>query len=163
MRKYTGPFDRKKMPSDVRLAYEAYCSAKARSKRQGLPPPEPTAREFIDWWLTEKESFTGTVATCGRIDHCRGYSWDNFEMQDMAENSREGAIRNRLGDQERLKNAKSVFVYIKGTRQLTGIIHNIRMAARFFKVSQRQIQFMVRGQYKNSSKINFDLRSEMYA
>lgn len=158
MKEYAGPLDRAKMNTEARYAYEAYCGAKARSKKAGLPPPEPTARQFIAWWLDEKASFIGTVATCGRIDHAKGYSWDNFFMQDIAENSREGATRNNLGPRTRKKIKHRVFVYRKDNNELTGIIPSIRAAATFFKVSQRLIQFLVRGRYQESKLINFNLK-----
>lgn len=155
---YQGPLDRKKMPKTERVAYEAFCSMKARSRNYGFPIPDITAREFMGWWMEALKTFKGTVPTCGRIDHFKGYSWDNFEMQDRKENSRENAKRIGLGRAGKERSAKRAYVYIKGTDTLTGIFPTIRMAARFFKVSQRQIQFLVRGTQKNCLFINFDLR-----
>ncbi len=156
---YSGTLDRKKMPTKIRYAYEAYCGAKARSKKAGLPPPEPTVREFMGWWLEALKLFTGTTPTCGRIDHSRGYSWGNFEMQDMADNSREMAKRTNVRRRQTLTFGKRVDVFIKGTDIKTGSLPSIRAAAEFFGVSQRLIQFLVRGDYQNSKRINFDLRS----
>jgi hypothetical protein len=149
---------RKEMPEQVRLAYEAFCGMKARSKKNGFPVPDISAREFVGWWLNELQTFKGTIPTCGRIDHSKGYSWDNFKMQDMAENSRENAKRIGLGQAGKKRLAKRVNVYIKGTDTLTGIFPTIRSCARFFKVSQRQVQFLIRGDQKACRFINFDLR-----
>lgn len=156
---YHGVLDRKKMAKKERIAYEAFCGLKARSKKAGFPRPEFTAREFMGWWLSGLKSFKGTTPTCGRIDHSRGYSWDNMILQDMAENSREMAIRTGVSRRQRVELGNRVYVYIKGTRKLTGILPSIRTAAQFFGVSQRQIQFLVRGKHKQCRFINFDLRS----
>lgn len=155
---YEGSLDRKKMSRDVRLAYEAFGGLKARSKKLKLPRPEIAAREFIAWWLDELKSFKGTRATCGRIDHSKGYSWENIEMQDMAENSREMARRTLANKREQSVHGKKVFVFVKNTNMMTGIFPSIRTAASFFKISQRQVQFLVRGKYKSCSLVNFDLR-----
>ena len=157
---YTGTLDRKKMPDHVRIGYEALCSARARSKKAGLPYPEPTTREWMHWWLKSLETFQGTVPSCGRYDHSKGYTWDNFRMQDMAENSREGMLRNKTHIKTALVGAKKVYIHCKKTGQLVAEVSNIRDAARLFSVSQRLIQFIVRGKYKKSAKIPFVLRGE---
>ncbi len=156
---YTGTLIRKKMTKEHRCAYEAFCGTKARSKKYGLHRPKFTAREFMGWWLAELIKFKGTTPTCGRIDHSLGYSWENIEMQDMADNSREAALRNKLGDHG-LKRSKKVCVHSLETGAKLGEIANIRAAARFFGVSQRLVQFLVRGDYKSSKQVPFQLRGE---
>ncbi len=156
---YTGTLDRKKMSDKERIAYEAFCGLKARSKKQGLPAPTFGAREFMSWWLEGLKTFNGTRPTCGRLDHSRGYTWDNFRMEDMADNSREMAARTLVKYRQQGRGNK-VYVFIKGTSQLTGIFPSIRMAAKFFKVSQRKMQFIIREEQRPSKHINFDLRGQ---
>ncbi len=153
---WTGKLDRKTMKQNERYAYEAFCGAKARAKNQGLPPPEMKAREFMGWWLEEIKEFIGTVPTCGRIDHSKTYLWDNIEMQDMASNSREAAIRNNLGSYG-LKHSKPVIAYEKDTGLIVKKFPTIREAARHFGVSQRLVQFIVRGNYTSSKVIELGL------
>jgi len=154
---YEGPLDRKKMSKNQRLAYEAYNGAKARSKMAGYPPPSMTAREFIGWWLHNLKLFKGTVPSVARIDHSKGYSFDNFIMQDMAENSREGVLRNKNNISQQIKTGKKIKVLCKNSGEVIAVIPSIRSAAELFGVSQRLIQFLVRGKYKSTSKINFNL------
>ncbi len=154
---YKGSLDRAKMSKKERLGYEAYCGQKARSKKAKLPPPSYSAREFIGWWLHNLKTFKGTVPTCGRIDHKKGYSWDNIFMQDMKENSREGFLRNKMHIKSAIKNSSTVKVFCKKTDTHIATFSSLRDAARTFNVSQRLIQFLIRGQYKNSKKIAFRL------
>lgn len=155
---YQGPLDRAKMSKEERQAYEAYCAQKARSKKAGLPAPTYGAREFVGWWLENLKSFTGQRPTTGRIDHSKGYSFDNIEMQEMAMNSREGMLRNRTNINTAIKAGKRVGVYAKGTDNLIAVIPSIRETANLFNVSQRLVQFVVRGKYKSARNVNFDLR-----
>jgi hypothetical protein len=157
IKEYQGALDRKKMSDSVRIGYEAYNSLKARSKKQGLPRPEFTARQFIGWWTKELETFTGSVPTCGRIDHSVGYCWSNIQMQDMRENSREGALRNGLNLKARLKDSKKLFCFDKSTGEIVCSFLSIRLAAKHFSTSQRLVQFVARDKYKKSKKIPFGL------
>jgi hypothetical protein len=148
MRPYTGSLDRTKMSKEERYGYEVYSGQKARSKKAGLPPPTYNAREFIGWWLHNLQTFKGIVPTCGRIDHKKGYSWENIFMQDMKENSREGLLRNKLHIKATIKNGEKVNVFCKKTGNHVATIPSIRDAAKLFDVSQRLIQFLIRGKYK---------------
>lgn len=156
--KYLGNLDRKKMSKEARCAYEAYCSAKARSKKQGLPPPKMEAREFIGWWLGELKSFSGTTPTCGRINHAEGYAFDNIVLQDVKDNSREGMIRNKTNIKTAIAFGQRVLVVCKKSGKTIAEISSVRDAARIFGVSQRLVQFLIRGKYKSSKKINFVLK-----
>lgn len=147
---FVGALDRKKMTKKERYAYEAFCSAKARSKKAGLPPPEMGAREFIGWWLKELKTFNGKRATCGRIDHSRGYFWDNIEMQDMADNSREMAARTGAAARQLAKGLRIEGIDDNGCVVVK--FDSIRAAARELGMSQRNVQFLVRGKYKRSKK-----------
>lgn len=155
---FQGVLDRKKMSEPVRLAYESYCGVKARSKKAGLPPPEMNAREFIGWWLASLQTFGGTRPTCGRIDHSLGYRWDNIEMQDMADNSRESILRNKLNDPTRHKARLEVVCLDPKTSRVAATFPSIRSSARALGVSQRLVQFLVRGKYKSSVAVPYVLR-----
>ncbi len=154
---YEGTLDRKKMPQRIRFAYEAFCGAKARAKKQDLPRPEMNAREFMGWWLASLKTFKGTTPTCGRIDHSKTYLWNNIEMQDMADNSREAALRTGFGQRGKTMGAKSVLAYEKETGEIVKTFPTIRETARHFGVSQRVIQFLVRGKYKSSKVVGLGL------
>lgn len=154
---YTGPLDRLKMTKTERFGYEAYNGQKARSKKAGLPPPQHNAREFIAWWKANIKSFSGTVPTCGRKDHSKGYSWDNIEMQDMPENSREGIIRNKRNIIETFK-GKKIGIFCKKTGSHIATASSIRDVAKIFGISQRLVQFLIRRKYKSSKKLNFALK-----
>jgi hypothetical protein len=53
-----------------------------------------TSREFIGWFLYQLAKNPGLKApSCGRIDHDKDYSFDNIELVEHAENSREANHR----------------------------------------------------------------------
>lgn len=156
---YFGVLNSKKMGKKYAKAYELYNSQKARSKKSGLPPPAYSAREFISWWVANIIRFKGKTPTVGRLDHRLGYSFDNIEIQAMADNSREGMIRNKTNIRTGIKSGKKVDVYDKKNGNHIATISSVRDAARIFSVSQRLIQFLIRGQYKSSTKINFKLEA----
>lgn len=165
MKEYMGTLDRLRLKDNhrERKALETYYSMCKRSKKQGLPRPEMTIREFMGWFLEETKNWSydirGNGPSVSRLDHAKGYSWDNFIVEPMKENSRESSHRNRLGPKTRMKTGKKVLVYRKDG-VFTGQIPNIRCAAQFFGVSQRMVQFLVRGKVKTCRKINFDLKLE---
>lgn len=154
---FSGALSRKTMSTKERYAYEAYWGACARSKKSGLPRPEMSAREFMGWWLKELENFKGDVASCGRIDHSRGYFWNNIEMQDMAENSREGMLRNVTHLKSKLRNRKPVIASLDGEQVMCFL--SIRDAANALSVSQRLVQFIIRGKYKTSQSVLYKLEA----
>lgn len=46
-------------------------------------------REFIGWWLAEYKKKKWHMASVGRIDHSKNYSFDNIEMVEQADNALE--------------------------------------------------------------------------
>lgn len=147
------------MSAEAKQGYQIFTAIRHRSKKQSLPLPTFGPREFIGWWTNELKSFSGKRPTCGRIDHAAGYSWDNILMQDSAANSLEMAIRTRAGLREKRKKGKRVYVYLKGEDVLTGIFPTVQAAADFFKISRRQVGFIICN--KRKSNICFDLRSSI--
>lgn len=84
-------------------ARRAYVSWKDQRRRNHV---SYGAREFIAWWLDKIKDFNGNRPTCGRKDHSKGYSFDNIELQDASENSRERC--DRLGAPALLRRRKIV-------------------------------------------------------
>ncbi len=116
-----------------------------------------TTREFIGWWMESLKTFKGTVPSCGRFDHKRGYTWDNFEMQDMAANSREGMLRNKTNIKSKIKYGKKVFIKCKKSGEVIAESSSIRDVARIFDVSQRLVQKILRGTLPQSKLIPFTI------
>lgn len=163
---YDGVLDRDKMPKEARIAYESYWSqvrkcrdvnnrwfryygGKGVSVKYG-------PREFIGWWLENKKTFTGKRATTGRIDHDGDYCFENITMQDVSENSRECILRNNSHyKQLRGFGLKVLCCHPDGKPFVTFL--SIRSAASYFGVSQRLVQFIVRGKYRQSKKLGMHL------
>lgn len=63
---------------------------------------EYSHREFVGWWLENVITREWKSPTVGRLDHSKGYSFDNIEMQERSENSLERLRRNptRAGQQK---------------------------------------------------------------
>lgn len=165
MKEYKGTLDRRLLKDDhrTRKALEAYYGMCARSKKRGLPPPEMTIREFMGWFLEETKGLAwasrGDGPSVSRKDHSIGYTWDNFILEPMRENSRENMNRIGLPKQTRVKTGKRILIYRKDG-VFTGIIPNIRSTARFFGVSQRTVHFLLSGRIKSCKRINFGLKLE---
>ncbi len=116
---YTGPLKWTLTTGAAKTAMQSYYGQRYRSKLLGLSEPEYSAREFVSWWLGELKGFIGEDPTCGRIDHSRGYSWDNICLQSRSENSRECAVRLKKGTKEnKVKNEKPIVVYAKNGDEL---------------------------------------------
>lgn len=148
---YDGVLDRKKMPFKVRLAYEKYFGMKRRS---GV---NFSVREFIGWWLYNLKRFKGVEPSIGRLDHSKGYSFDNIEIQEMSENSREAILRNKRHLKTAEEFSRPLAMYDWDNNTFIGYLPSIRAAAVHFGVSQRLIQFIVRGKYKSSKKVPYRL------
>lgn len=155
---YVGPMDRKKLSGTILIAYEAYYGQRARSKKAGLPSPTYCAREFMGWFEKNIVSFSGKRASIGRIDHSKGYSFDNIEIQDVGENSKEANNRNKIAIVRQIKQGIKVAVYCKKTDEHIATIPSMNAAAKLFGVTQAAIWELVRGKNKVSRKINFTLR-----
>ncbi len=151
IKKYEGVLVREKMSFEVRLAYERFNSMKRRS---GV---NFTVREFMGWWLHHLKNFSGDIPSISRFDHTKGYSFDNMEIQEMAENSREGILRNKTHLKTAEEFSQPLLMRDWATGSICGEISSIRDAARKFGVSQRLIQFIVRGKYKSSKKVPYRL------
>lgn len=84
---YTGSLKRGHVSYDVLRGiwiYDAQC------KRNTV---EYTKRAFLGWWLYHLKRKKWKRPHCARFDHDKGYSFDNMEMQEQAENNRERNAR----------------------------------------------------------------------
>lgn len=134
------------------LAFTKYHGMKERSKRIGASPPEMSVREFIGWWLEQMKTYSGKKPSVSRIDHSKGYSWDNFIIEELSENTRECAKRIRLHD----KTKRRVFVYRKDNGALTGSFSSATSAASFFGINHCHLSEMM-AKNRPIKKINFVL------
>lgn len=48
---------------------------------------EYTREEFISWWMNNIKGFYGENPSVGRIDHSKGYSFDNIKIESTKENA----------------------------------------------------------------------------
>jgi len=165
---YFGAIDRKKMTQLERYAYESYNGQRGKCYNKNNAfyknyggrgiRVEYSAREFLGWWVFNYQFFKGRTATVGRIDHDKNYRFDNITMQCVTDNSREAALRNNLGARGLVYSKRLVQTFSDGK---TRVFNSIREAARENGVSQRLIQFMVRGTYKKSKKLNSTFHYEV--
>jgi hypothetical protein len=96
---YDGPINERTMDED---AFRGYVSWKQQRQRCYNPKNnrykyvgakgievEYSAREFIGWWLAQIKKKRLKHPACGRIDHAQNYRFDNIEMVERADNTRE--------------------------------------------------------------------------
>lgn len=163
---YKGNLDRKKMPEVVRFAYESFCNQKKKCNNKndrwylnygakGIKV-EYSVREFIGWYLYCKAITDCKISTVYRLDHSKGYNFNNIMMADSSENSLEAFIRNKLYIQDDV--CREVVALDKKTGNIVLQFPSIREAARQLNCSQRLIQFLIRGVYKKSKKIPYILK-----
>lgn len=151
---YKGSLNHNKMPDHIRSAYWSFYRQK--KSEYGCTYK---VREFIHWWLENLKTKSWNRPTCGRLDHSKGYSWDNIEMQEMADNSREMVYRTNGIQREKAK-GKKILVKCKQTDEVVNEFNSIRETAQHFGVSQRLVQFIVYGKYKHSKKVLFNLEAK---
>ncbi len=98
---YDGYLDPKKMSKEAAQGYRSWmnqCSRCYRKKDQrskhylGLDV-NYSSRDFIGWWIHNLNKKVWKDPTVGRIDHSKGYSFDNIEMQERSDNSKERILR----------------------------------------------------------------------
>lgn len=169
MKIYNGPLDRKKLSYNARVAYESFNAQKQKCrnpnnrwfKNYGAKGIDVHygPREFIAWWLNNLKTFKGKTATVSRINHDKGYYFDNIKMEDVSDNSRESCFRNNL-PMIGAKHSKKVCVYDNSSLQLKSEYPSIRECARSLGVSQRLIQFNVRKLNKKISSLDLIVRYE---
>lgn len=145
-----------RMGKNERRAFNVYREIIQRCKRMGAQPPDFNSREFIGWWIENTQNFSGTTPTCGRLDHSKGYRWDNIEIQDNRDNAKEMAVRTKAGLRGKRMNQKTVLVL--RDEKVHGSFCSIKAAAEFFGVSFSTVKRLLSGKTKNSPKVTFVLR-----
>ena len=106
-----------------------------------------SSREFISWWLEglKKNNLNGTVV-CGRIDHSKGYSFDNIRLETQRSNVLECASRG-------VCNVKVNLV------SETGIVlkkfSSVKEAAAYAKVGSNSIVQVCKGRTKRTKGLIF--------
>lgn len=157
---YKGKLNDRKMSKNEKQAFKAYYNMNARTKKYNLPKSNIEIREFMGWWLENLKIFKGKKPTCGRIDHNKGYSWNNIFMQDMIENVKESNHRNQQSKIATIMTGKKVIVSCIKSGEDIAIIDSIKETSRIFGVSFTHIWNIINNKYKKqTSKINFNLRS----
>lgn len=168
--KYNGPLNRRNslMSKEARFGYESYNNQKNKCNNpknkwfkyyggKGLKV-HYSAREFIGWWLYNLKTFKGKTATVSRVDHNKGYLFENIKMECVSVNSRESFLRNKIPTLSVINTGIKISVHCRKTKNIIAIIPTIRETARLFNVSQRLIQKVIRGDILNTKKIPFEIR-----
>lgn len=128
MKEYKGPLDPNKMKPEAKKAYEIWSQQVKRNTR------EYSSREFVAWWLQNIKKKKWKDPTCGRIDHSKGYSFDNIIMQERVDNIRE---RNtRLGNPG--NRHRSVTSYTHQGRKLKTFKSKVEAAA-YYKINVKTV------------------------
>lgn len=101
---YEGSLSSKTRAGEVKRAHQSFHDQRSRCYNKNHPlyrnygalgfKVEYTSREFIGWWLENSAKKDWKKSVAGRIDHSRGYSFDNIVMQEACENSKESGSRN---------------------------------------------------------------------
>lgn len=123
---YVGTKTLSKMRVDVRIAYYIFS---AQKKRRGV---SYKFREFCYWFVKNLKRKSWQYPNVGRIDHAKGYSFDNIEMQEQIANIQE---RNaRLGNPG--KTHRKVLAIIGGKKLE---FPTKQAAAKYFGVSEKTV------------------------
>ncbi len=154
---YEGPLDMKRgvMAPEAFRGYRTFWKMKQRSKKAGLHQPEMSVREFVGWWLNEMKTFKGKTPSVSRLDHSKGYSWDNFIIEELIDNIREAAQRNKFGRAIMGTPKKIVYVYRKDG-VYTGRFSSLESARDFFKITKKKAWLMA-AKNAEDQNINFKL------
>lgn len=102
---YDGPLDFRTMSKEVKRAYVSWANQCSKCNNPKNPDykyyggkgirVEYSSREFVSWWLFNINGREFKKPTTGRVDHDKSYSFDNIEIQEQSENSKER--QRRLG------------------------------------------------------------------
>ncbi len=125
---------------------QAYNSYRSQMKRCG-DPRDPRYKysgargikvtyslaDFVDWWVLNLKTRTSWHRpTCGRIDHAKDYSFDNIEMQECSENSKERQ-RRVPGTCPRFPKKKVVLLDSKGNPGI--IFESVKSAEKIMRLA----------------------------
>jgi len=142
MLEYKGPLDPKKfgpMPNEARKAYMIWGSQKTRNTRNY------TSREFIAWWLHNIKLKKWKFPQCGRIDHDKGYSFDNIKMEERSDNTKER--NSRKGNPGR--SHRAVFSFYRDNPTVVRGFPSKVSAARFYGIDEKTVYNHCMGKSKD--------------
>lgn len=113
------------MPKRVEYAYNAWknqrrrCNGKTKDKTYHDLDVNYSSRDFINWFLKNTTEFDYKYVV-GRIDHSKGYSFDNIRLETRRESSLEERRRN---------GSKKIVMFNKFTGEELFVFNSIDEAA----------------------------------
>ncbi len=153
---YTGPLVKKKMRGVVKTAYISWMDQRARCtnvknksfKNYGAKGLKVSysSRDFINWWLRELsiKKLKGIVV-CERLDHSKGYSFENIKLGTQSTNAKESAERT-----SKLLRVRVVQISIYG--KVLQRFDSVTAAARYAGVTPPSIVGVCKGHYTKTRK-----------
>lgn len=149
LKEYSGPITNAKFDTEnvVKKASIALGNMRRRCKNptkkqasyKGLSI-EFTNTQFIYWWIVQNRFFKMDRPSVGRIDHSKGYSFDNIELQSCSDNTKEVNHRAGLG-------SKPIKVNIYRNNELFAIASSLSEASRLTGVKLNAVFQRVSGRY----------------
>lgn len=146
--------NRTKIPKAVLVGAYTYENIKSRTSRTSKYPTykglscDFSKREFIYWWIVQNRFYKMKKPSVGRINHFRGYSFDNIKLEELSENSRES--RYRTGT-----HVKPMGMIISKNRIDVAETISATQAARYIGVSVNMPIAVANGEHKQSKGWNF--------
>lgn len=152
LKEYVGPRPKGqslKTADDINLyrGHKAFIEIKRRCKHGTVrcpaykgKPVEFTKQQFLYWWIIQNRFFRMDRPSVGRIDHSKGYSFNNIELQSCSDNTKEVNHRAGLG-------SKPIKVNIYKNNQLFAISPSLSDAAALTKVKLNAVFHRVSGRY----------------
>lgn len=118
-------------------------------------------REFVGWYLEQLKTRKWKDPTVGRIDHDKDYTFDNIEMQERSDNSRERNTRKpQIGPKPR--HWRSVVASKGGVPFATFL--SVTDAAKFFGLKPPSVSNICSGRAKvSASGYNFHMLGKNHA
>lgn len=112
-----------------------------------------TTKQFVYWWIVQNRFFKMKRPSVGRINHKKGYTLDNIEIQSLNDNSKEA--RYRCGSTISPIKIKM----IKNNKEIA-IANSMRQAATFSSMDLRSVQNVLRGVRPSVRGWSFEIHKE---
>lgn len=165
MKEYTGILSTVKgrMTKEAARAYSSWRHQRERCYKKSFPKYKNyggkgiqvlySSREFIGWWLDNiKIKKNWVCPTTGRIDHNGDYCFDNIELQEKSDNTKEQV--SRLGP---VVSGIKVEMFCKETNKILKTFNTVQSAAEELGLGQTTIHKWVHGKVKNN-KYSYSIR-----
>ena len=164
-REFTGSLSNWNSPNKqtdpyIRTAIQRFKNAKTRCNNTELYPSysgievEFSCRQFIYWWIVQNRFFNLNKPTLGRIDHSKGYSFDNIKLEEHSENSKEARERTKSSPWA----AQEIDIFYN--QDHVGIAKSISQAAKYIGCGQGSVMASVNRNCIVKKKWTFKKRSE---